>query len=341
MDICGDRIQKRNGWQLPWKTESGMTQTEACKILALPPGASKEDIKKRYRQLMQQVHPDVGESVQKAYAYSAQEINLAYGVLIRGRAPGGQGGGDRKPGGTTGKTAGKWDAPVNENAYAEREVLQFAEDCEGAVLGEFRAAYGKYLWTTEEDFSLFLRSVAGCGRRILEEVDEHLQKGGQSVLRQQVLAELVYLLAQQFMDKTALLQELAGKETTDLKGNSTFYFSAMVELTGRTVPQEGETLYPAAIRQHRLYLKNQAEQELGYLSFPDDRLYYVIIPLLEQRKARVRIRVAKMPERGKQKRMSGYRKLHLWIMLSGDGQVKEPENLNLSIDRLLEKYKKA
>lgn len=50
----------------------------------------------------------------------------------------------------------------------------------------------------------------------------------------------------------------------------------------------GSTLYPAGVSNHRLYLRNKSGQIIGYLSFKDDRLYYVIIPLLEQNKAQVK-----------------------------------------------------
>ncbi len=315
-----------------------MTKKEACKILALPPGADKNEIKKRYRQLMQQVHPDVGEALREDYAYSVQEINLAYAVLTRQKASVEQRGNGRQGNNTaTEKETGIWDAPVNENAYAEREILQFAEDCEGVALGEFCIARGKYLWTTEEDFPLFLRSIADCGRRLLDRVDEKRQGSSEPESRQRTLGELVYLLAQQFMNGSALVRELSGKETADGNGNPVFGFPAMVELPQKAALQEGEALYPAAVRQHRLYLKNRAGQELGYLSFPDDRLYYVIIPLFEQRRVQVRIRVAREREKEKRRR-AGYRRLHLWIRLSSAGEAGMPESLNLRIRELLEAY---
>lgn len=62
-----------------------MTKKEACRILGVAADASLQDIKKRYRHLMTQVHPDVHVSVRKRYAYSAREINIAYSVLRRER----------------------------------------------------------------------------------------------------------------------------------------------------------------------------------------------------------------------------------------------------------------
>ena len=37
------------------------------------------------------------------------------------------------------------------------------------------------------------------------------------------------------------------------------------------------------LRNHRLCVRNRQGQELGYLSFQNDRLYYVVVPLFEQK----------------------------------------------------------
>lgn len=39
---------------------------------------------------------------------------------------------------------------------------------------------------------------------------------------------------------------------------------------------------------HKLYLKNQSGKELGSLSFSDDRLYYVVVPLFEQKRVQIK-----------------------------------------------------
>ncbi len=121
---------------------------------------------------------------------------------------------------------------------------------------------------------------------------------------------------------------------------------AMLEASDGTVINAGETLYPAALRQHRLYIKNHAGKELGYLSFPDDRFYYIVIPLFEQKRARVKIQAAetlpgKKHAAGKRNSSAGYRSLHLWIKLCSGDSCTMPENVNLQIEKLLETYKQG
>ncbi len=311
-----------------------MTAQKAYQILGIPPGTGKDEIKKRYRKLMTQVHPDVHVSSQETYEYSAQEINSAYAVLMKEK-------------GASGRRASKakknaaWDAPVNVNAYAEREVLQYAEDYDGTVLGTFCVAKGKYLWKTDEDFPLFLRSMYKCSKELLDEIDEKLCREEVSSKRQRIQAELTYLLTQQFIDGSALLAELAEEKEVSPDGDKIFYFSSMLELTSGAVSvKAGETLYPSVVKKHRLYLKNQAGQELGYLSFPDDRMYYLVIPLFEQKRVQVKVQAAEIKAE-KRKRTVRYQKLDLWVKLLKKDVSRLPESLNLQIETLLEKYKET
>lgn len=342
---------------------------------------------------------------------------------------------------------------MNENAFCEREVLHNVEDEDGTVLGNFCVASGKYLWTVQEDFSLFLQSVYRSCQSLLDGIDAKRRRGALPGERQKALSELFYLMAQQFIDATALLGQMAkektgtektgtkkagaektgtektrtekngtdkagtekvgaekngtdkaGTEKTGAEKNGTdkdgtektamekpqkaektaeqdwkkdrtravppdekgaagdvsgesdekedpgriFYLSAMLECrAGTSVLQTGETLYPSGIRRHRLYLKDRTGQELGYLSFGDDRLYYVVIPLFEQRRVRVRIRAAgQMENRHSRTARTGagagrYQRLHLWLKLAERQEGGMPENLNLQIERLLEDYRRC
>lgn len=317
-----------------------MTAQKAYQILGILPGTGKDEIKKRYRKLMTQVHPDVGVSLQESYRYSAQEINSAYAVLMKEKSL------NHKDSSYAGKnrTSGDkknavWDAPVNGNAFIEREVLQYAEDYDGTVLGSYCVTRGKYLWKTDEDFPLFLLSMYQCGKELLDEIDAKLHREEDMRKRQQFQPELTYLLAQQFIDASALLAELVKEKEVRANGDKVFYLSSMLELSNRAVSvKAGEALYPSCIRNHKLYLKNQAGKELGYLSFSDDRLYYLVIPLFEQKRAQVKIEAAEM-KMEKRRKNARYQKLDLWVKLLGTDISRMPENLNLQIEKLLEEYR--
>ena len=121
-------------------------------------------------------------------------------------------------------------------------------------------------------------------------------------------------------------------------GERIFYLSSMLELTNRAVSvKAGEAVYPSRLRNHKLYLKNQEGQELGYLSFSDDRMYYLIIPLFEQKRVQVKMQAAEIKAEKRKRAADRYQKLHLWIKLL-DADNRMPESLNLQIERLLSDY---
>lgn len=104
---------------------------------------------------------------------------------------------------------------------------------------------------------------------------------------------------------------------------------AVLETAGHTIRlKSGMTVYPAGVRRHRLFLRTKEGNEIGYLSFPDDRLYYVIVPLFEQKRVQVKIR---LEERER------VQKVILWVYLP-DETTGYPENLQLMIERLLSEY---
>lgn len=329
-----------------------MTRKEALAILGLPPTATEKEIRKQYHRLLHRVHPDAFAPAEEGCAGGIREIIQAYSVLKKNAAApetapgaGWKNFGNRRQeaeaeSSRTSSDSKKpfWNAPINENAWMEREVLHYAEDAGGSVIGSFTLARGRYLWTPEEDFPLFLQSLLRCSRELLDKADEGLGREAPAA-RVRYQAELSYLLAQQFMDCTALLTELARKSIRP-DGSVIWYVSAMLEYTASCAePEPGTPLFPSALRRHRLYVKDADGRELGYLSFRDDRFYYVIVPLFEQRQVRVRLRTAeRAPVQGRRK--SGSVPLHLWLQMTDPEGTRPPESLNLKIQSLLDAYRR-
>lgn len=290
---------------------------------------------------MHRLHPDVGPSEEDLHL--AWQVNAAYALLKRTWPAGdaSQAGPDAASGISRHSA---WDAPVNSHAYRERDILCYAEDSEGEVIGTFTAARGRYFWTTEEDFPLFLRSIYLCGKELLDEVDASLGRASSSC-RSRFHADLTYLLAQQYIDASSLLKDLAARTTSDREGQEIYYFPAMLETKGKGLPglpgslPADAPLFPSGVRDRRLYLKDISGQEAGYLSFSDDRLYYVLVPLFEQRQVLVRLRAAG-ENASHNKRNAGYRRLHLWLKFKKEeDKSRLPESLNLQISQLLEHYR--
>ena len=197
---------------------------------------------------------------------------------------------------------------------------------------------GKYLWTIEEDFPLFLKSIFACSNRLLQEIEAKLEKSVREEERLKVQAELTYLLAQQFIDAPEILghfSETKRKNNTEQEENAgqekdaeqnrkaetagqpeaeIFYFAAMLELMDTVHDMRaGTPLFPAALKQHRLFLKKQSGEAAGYLSLKDDRLYYILVPLLEQKRAMVKIQVAAKQDRANMRGRKRYKNLDFWI----------------------------
>ena len=224
---------------------------------------------------------------------------------------------------------------------------------------------GKYLWTIEEDFPLFLKSIFACSNRLLQEIEAKLEKSVREEERLKVQAELTYLLAQQFIDAPEILghfSETKRKNNTEQEENAgqekdaeqnrkaetagqpeaeIFYFAAMLELMDTVHDMRaGTPLFPAALKQHRLFLKKQSGEAAGYLSLKDDRLYYILVPLLEQKRAMVKIQVAAKQDRANMRGRKRYKNLDFWIKVPKKYAGTFPESIGLQIENLLLSYEK-
>ena len=350
-----------------------MTRSQACRILGVSIAADMQEIKKSYRQLMHKVHPDTDAFHKTEYDYSAQEINEAYAFLCKfgvghsghashtsaSRASTRSASRTSTSGNFTRSTSRasafdssgpasshassdtskkkRWNAPVNPHAYTERNIYHYVEDYDCSIIGNFILDTGKFIWKPEEDFPLFLKSIFECSKKILEQT-EQTGDGRPSLSRRgEVQAELTYLLTQQFIDASETLKLLIKPSVG--KDADIYRIPSMLELS-LSAPKltAGATLYPTSITRHRLFLKSAAGQNVGYLSFHDDRLYYIVIPLLEQRRAQVKICVSEKQDSKKARNSSRYRHLDFWLKVPHTATGTFPENISLQIKNLLDDY---
>lgn len=308
-----------------------MNKSTARKILGLNGTEDERAIKRKYRKLMHEHHPDNSESEDSELA---AKINTAYEMVMKD-FDGSDGKHRSTPKKPTTKRSTKtknWNAKENKNAYCVRPILHEVEDYDGSSIGTIEIARGKYVWSKDEEFSLFLKSMYETSKELMDNARPSLFFEPPAVIKQKYLADITYLLTGQFIDSSLTLNELAVMDT------SAYKIDAMVEIeTNTPVPKPGTALYPAGISKHRLYLRNKGGEIVGYLSFKDDRLYYVIIPLFEQKKAQVKMVVSDTPKSTRYGKK--YADIDLWVKIIED-QNSAIDNTNRKIDELLAKYAK-
>ena len=297
-----------------------MERQHALNVLGLRETSDRRIIKKKYRALMHVVHPDAQAAGGSSYEYSAHEINAAYEVLMNAEESPETIFKKKKSG-----EKKRWNAPVNESAYAEREIYGYAEGADGTRQGLFTIARGKFIRIPDEDQKLFLLSIYNLSRSLLEDCGERM------VMRYQ--AELAYLLLQQYTDPERDLERYLISQDKD---EQVYYIPSMLETGGkRNRLQEGDTLYPSAVRDHRLYVRNEAGNELGYVSFSDDMLYQTVVPLFENRSVQVKIRVSGRTYGNNSVRKIVVKNLDLWVKAVPRDDNEVALSINSKIEALL------
>lgn len=227
-----------------------MNRREACRILGVPGNFDPAQLKKRYRHLLHLVHPDGAafRPVEEEYPYGIHEIQAAYRLLSEEKEEDisdfRSDSGNRAAGSAADYendfedldawmrrnpeyAEAVWDAEKNEDAFCEREILQYSEDMDGGVIGVFTLIRGKFLWKPEEEFPFFLQSISRAIEKILAEIEleteQQLFESGEDSwdyasydsyeshrdsLRLAVKKKLTYLLSQQFIDAANTLNQI-------------------------------------------------------------------------------------------------------------------------------------
>lgn len=269
-----------------------MNITYARSLLDFTEDEDLQSLKKKYHRLISTCHPDVLGSEEPEHIKRAQEINEAYQLLKRELEIEGE----QMTGGRGGKTPGKtikkhtasrspvWSGKVNEKAFKERNIyLYYSMDIpetESKAHPYYQTARGKYLWDPkEEDFSLFLISIHTLVKELLTDrrTDVHVQ------------GRLFQYLAEQFIDPLEALKRIAKPAEKDQEQREIYRFKAHLKMSGRRSLKEGMFLYPKAFKENKILVQDEKKIEYGHVSFEDDRLYFIILPLLKVKMGKVRM----------------------------------------------------
>lgn len=318
-----------------------MNLEQARRIL----GVSEEDdfviIKRKYRRLIGQHHPDTAGDDAPESAGRAQEINAAYDLLKKSRR-------------ASLTEKGAWKGTVNESAFTDRNIYFYYSLETEQQQPYYRIARGKYLWNPdEEEFELFLVSIRHAAKELLEKAEERVFDTGYwetvpEEMKFTFQAQLFQCLAMQFIEPAATLRRIAEPEQTDGQGRDIYHLRAFLSAkekdeTFRAVKklQAGEHLYPKMFEGSKITVMNEKKHALGYLSLEDDELYFCIIPLLKKRLAQMKM-ITKTVEMRRNVRTQAVKiSVDLFVRLEKGAQGYVDHSLNRQITDLLDRYERT
>ena len=352
-----------------------MNLQQARRTLGITPEDDKAAVKKKYRRLMGQFHPDAqaGEAALDSIR-RAQEINEAYEYLKKHTGIFQSGAGAGKGGRRTASGAGaqsvwkdrppkkpEWTGRTNEKAFCERNVYQrySMEVEEPTDKLYYRVARGRYFWDpATEDFTLFVTSLHHATKELLEQAEERAaqKKAGfqadtgtgsspAEADRFQIQSKLFYHLSAQFADPVQILGWIAKPERTDESGRQIYHFhtslgtdAAQPAYRRLTALQPGDAIYPLAFQENRILVCREKQYPLGHLFFEDDRLYFCVIPLLQEKLAQVQMKVRKVQVLRKTHPYKAKVDIDLYFRTEKEITAYKGRDRNLEIAQILNDY---
>lgn len=323
-----------------------MDLREARRILDISECDNINEIKRKYRRLMGRFHPDVLGSESPEHIRRAQEINEAYQILKKGRENAIISGKNRQN--------TEWMAEKSEKAFCPRNIyLYYSMETETGKL-YYKTARGKYMWDPdEEEFHLFIASLAHASKELLEQVEEEASFEGQKHMllekteRFKFQAKLVHCLLQQYTNPLKILRKIAEPEEYDDQGRPVYYFPAFLESENNfargvpeTLEKTGGILYPKGFRENRIMVSDCTGRISGYLSFADDCLYLCVIPLLKSRAAQVKMSLRTQESKESPLRSRNKMKVAFYFRLEKIAEEYRNSDQNLKIAGILREYER-
>ncbi len=292
-----------------------MTLKEAYKIL----GASKKDddreIKTKYKKLLILYHPD-SDPTRKRNPEDDEKIRQVIEAYKKIKESEGEPYFD--------SYEFTWDAFENKAAFSERNIyVQFKMYDEELPLSKM--ARGKFVWDPDmEEFRLFSKSVLEACKDIMADYS--------ATLTPDRVKDIFHLMMQEYVLPADAARKI-GKKTREDSGKEVFTFNGFVKEDPAdqkaSAPNIGESLN-IFLREDRAVVEEIVTGKvLGTVSFDEDELYYVVLPLLEDPKVQAHASVTKVEK----VRRSGNR-MNVAIELA---IPKELKDIPVSNRKLIEK----
>lgn len=256
-----------------------MTLKEAYKIL----GASKQDddreIKAKYKKLLILYHPD-SDPTRKRNPEDDEKIRQVIEAYKKIKESEGE------PYFDTYEFT--WDAFENKTAFSERNIyVQFKLYDEELPLSKM--ARGRFVWDPDmEEFWLFSKSVLEACKDIITDYS--------TILAPDKVKDIFHLMMQEYVLPADAARKI-GKKVREDGDVEVFTFNGFVKENPSdlkvSAPTIGEPLN-IFLREDRAVVEEIVTGKvLGTVSFDEDELYYVVLPLLEDPKVQAHASVTK------------------------------------------------
>ncbi len=342
-----------------------MDINRAYLILGAQRGDSWENIKRRYRQMIQMYHPDsAGED--PASVFLAQQINEAYHYLKNLQGSAEKTGGFQEKNGFRAqgthradeyvheqqmyrRNAFTWKAGKNEQAFCARNLYEGSGMYDSGQVLWHQTGHDKYYWDPDqEDFRIFIRSINEACGELLGSLERQYGIYDRDDLEDpacedEMRLKLFHLLIQEFIRPEYCLDRIAQEHEMDKTVQGKFCFEGIIGLSGAddlrklSYIREGDFL-DLHIVDERIRVRSREGIDLGYLSFHEDSLYYVTALLLRDGGAAIEAEVKDIRENRRTRPVKGRITIKMHILLEKKQPERVYEKHNRQIAALLEQY---
>ena len=257
-----------------------MTLKEAYKILGISKENTDREIKARYKKLLIMYHPDSDPTRERA-PEDDEKIRQAIEAYKKIRE-------------SEGETYFEpyeftWGAFENKRAFSERNIF-FQFKIYDEALPPSKMARGRFVWDPDmEEFPLFAKSVLEACKEVMTDHDV--------AITPDKVKDIFHLMMQEYVLPADAARKI-GKRIREAGDREVYSFSGFIkDEPGSSRGSKincGEPLN-IYLREDRAVVEEIVTgRSLGSISFDEDELYYVVLPLLEDPKVDARASITKV-----------------------------------------------
>ncbi len=290
-----------------------MTLKEAYRILGVSKENTEREIKAKYKKLLILYHPDSDPSGKRAVE-DDEKIRQVIEAYKKVKESEGEPYYDAYE--------FSWDAFENKKAFAERNIY-FQFKIYDEDLPPSKMARGKFVWDPDmEEFALFTKSVLDSCKEVMTDYDV--------IPEPDKIRDIFHLMMQEYILPSDAARKI-GKKIREEGKIEVYLFNGLIKGETGTHghrPDCGEPLN-IFLRDDRAVAEEIVTGKvLGSISFDEDELYYVVLPLLEDPQVNANATVTRV-----EKSRKGKEHIHVAIELSIPKELTDSPVINGSLIR--------